>query len=122
MRNDYIFPGKEHESAGQPGFPHAPADWTEDEAERQARTEGLSMGDTHWEVIRALQDYYDRHEDDVSINVRLLHDALDERFHASGGIKKLYHEFPGGPVAQGCRLAGLNAPAGAEDQGFGSVV
>ena len=29
--------------------------------------------------------------------------------------------FPGGPVAQGCRLAGLKAPAGAVDRGFGSV-
>jgi hypothetical protein len=29
--------------------------------------------------------------------------------------------FSGGPVAQGCRLAGLNAPAGAVDRGFGSV-
>jgi tRNA 2-thiouridine synthesizing protein E len=53
--------------------------------------------------------------------VRELHDALDERFHARGGIKFLYEQFPGGPIAQGCRFAGLQAPAGAADKSFGSV-
>src|SRR5574341_927751 len=47
--------------------------------------------------------------------------ALDEKFHRQGGIRRLYLLFPGGPVAQGCPLAGLKAPAGATDRGFGSV-
>jgi tRNA 2-thiouridine synthesizing protein E len=29
--------------------------------------------------------------------------------------------FPGGPLAQGCRLAGLEPPAGAFDPSYGSV-
>ena len=53
--------------------------------------------------------------------MRVLHDALDEKFHVKGGMKVLYEMFPGGPVAQGCRLAGLEAPAGAVDKSFGSV-
>jgi hypothetical protein len=28
--------------------------------------------------------------------------------------------LPGGPVAQGCRIAGLTAPAGVTDKSFGS--
>ncbi|MDH5470718.1 MAG: TusE/DsrC/DsvC family sulfur relay protein, partial [Gammaproteobacteria bacterium] len=28
---------------------------------------------------------------------------------------------PGGPIAQGCRIAGLVPPAGSKDSGFGSV-
>jgi tRNA 2-thiouridine synthesizing protein E len=36
-------------------------------------------------------------------------------------MKYLYTLFPGGPIVQGCRLAGLKAPAGATDRGFGSV-
>jgi tRNA 2-thiouridine synthesizing protein E len=36
-------------------------------------------------------------------------------------MKYLYTLLPGGPIAQGCRLAGLKPPAGAVDQGFGSV-
>lgn len=53
--------------------------------------------------------------------MRELHDALDEKFHWKGGIGYLYRLFPGGPIAQGCRIAGLRAPAGAVDRGFGSV-
>ena len=56
------------------------------------------------------------------INVRELHDALDEKFHLSGGMKYVYSLFPGGPIAQGCKLAGLQPPAGSIDKGFGSVV
>jgi len=33
----------------------------------------------------------------------------------------LYQIIPGGPVAEGCRLAGLSVPAGAVDKSFGSV-
>jgi tRNA 2-thiouridine synthesizing protein E len=36
-------------------------------------------------------------------------------------MRHLYMLFPGGPVAQGCRVAGLPVPAGAVDRGFGSV-
>ena len=65
-----------------------------------------------------LQGYFAAHE---RPNVRELHDALDESFHARGGLRYLYTLFPGGPVAQGCRFAGLKAPSGAADKSFGSV-
>ena len=67
----------------------------------------------------ALQEYYKRHNEST-INLRELHDALDEKFHRQGGIRHLYQILPGGPVAQGCRIAGLTAPAGATDKSFGS--
>ena len=86
-----------------PKFPHAPAGWTQEAAIEAAAEEGLELGDEHWDTLREL------------------HDALDEKFHAAGGIKHVYRLFPGGPVAQGCRVAGLKAPAGATDRGFGSV-
>ena len=107
-------------AAGDSPFPHAPRGWTRDAALMAARVEGLDMNGSHWEAVRALQEYYARHEDG-SVNLRELHDALDERFHAKGGRKYLYELFPGGPVAQGSRIAGLRAPAGATDKGFGSV-
>ncbi len=102
-------------------LPHAPAGWTREFALRTAQQEGLKLGDDHWRAVRALQEYYARHED-ITINMRELHDALEELFHDKGGLKYLYQLFPGGPVAQGCRLAGLKAPAGATDRGFGSVM
>jgi len=103
-----------------PRFPHAPAGWTPALAIEAARRESLELGEHHWEALRALQEYYARHEGSAA-NLRELHDALDEKFHRLGGIRKLYLLFPGGPVAQGCRIAGLKAPAGATDKGFGSV-
>jgi tRNA 2-thiouridine synthesizing protein E len=106
---------------GYPDFPHAPPDWTPDDAIAIARGEGLELGDDHWETIRALQNYYAHHEDSAVINLRELHDALDEHFHKQGGLKYLYTLFPGGPIAQSCRLAGLKAPAIATDPSFGSV-
>ena len=104
-----------------PQFPNAPADWTKEMAIKTARQEGLEPGADHWEAVRALQEYFSKHQE-ITLNMRELHDALDENFHGKGGIKYLYRLFPGGPVAQGCRIAGLKAPAGATDKSFGSVI
>lgn len=109
------------ESVIDPDFPHAPLEWTRDEAMETAREEGLKLTEDHWEAIRALQTYYAHHADDTAINLRDLHDALDEHFHQKGGLKYLYTLFPGGPIAQSCRLAGLKAPFMASDPSFGSV-
>ncbi len=112
--NDILHPG----SSANPEFPNAPEGWTPQEAERIALSENLDIGDEHWTVIRALQKLFAASPDP---GVRTLHDALDEHFHGSGGIRYLYRILPGGPVAQGCRLAGLQAPAGSTDASFGSV-
>ncbi len=103
-----------------PDFPHAPAEWTPQDGVTTAIQEGLELGDDHWEAVRALQEYFNRHSEHPAMNMRDLHDALDEKFHSKGGIRYLYRLFPGGPVAQGCRIAGLLAP-GATDKGYGSV-
>lgn len=100
-------------------FPCAPAQWTPDASRQIAAEYDLDLTDDHWEVVRAIQEYYARNE--MSINVRQLLDALEEKFHSKGGKKYLYRLLPGGPVAQGCRLAGVQPPAGAVDKGFGSV-
>jgi len=107
-------------AARDPLFPHAPDGWTPARAVESAQREGLELGENHWEALRALQEYYARHAA-TAVNLRELHDALGEKFNRQGGIRHLYLLFPGGPVAQGCRIAGLKAPAGAADKGFGSV-
>ena len=109
------------EPASDPDFPDAPPDWTREDATRIASEEGLKLTEDHWGVVRALQHYYAQHADDTIINLRDLHDALDERFHQQGGLKYLYTLFPGGPIAQSCRIAGLKAPYIASDPSFGSV-
>jgi len=99
-------------------FPNAPQDWDIKAAEEIAKTDGLTLNEEHLELIRALQEYYHKVE---FPHMRQIKDALDEKFHSRGGMKYLYQIIPGGPVAEGCRLAGLSVPAGAVDKSFGSV-
>ena len=103
-----------------PEFPNAPQGWTREDAIEAARSRGLVPSESHWEVVRALQEFYVRHEEE-GVRSRELRDALDEKFHARGGIRFLYELFPGGPIHQGCEIAGLSPPAGSTDPGFGSV-
>jgi len=99
-------------------FPNAPQDWSVDMAMSLAAEDGISMSDDHWNLLNALQEYYKKVEQP---KLRQVKDALDERFHAQGGIKYLHQILPQGPVAEGCKLAGLHIPAGALDKSFGSV-
>lgn len=116
---DFVRPGFETQPI--PGFPHAPSDWSREQAEEVAQTEGLELTEAHWEVVRALQELCTQNAE-PALNARDLHDALDEHFHAEGGIKYLYQLFPEGPLAQGCLLAGVEPPGGTRDQGMGSAV
>jgi tRNA 2-thiouridine synthesizing protein E len=116
---DFVRPG--YETQPIPGFPHAPSDWSREQAEEVAQTEGLELTEAHWAVVRALQELCTQNAE-PALNARDLHDALDEHFHAEGGIKYLYQLFPEGPLAQGCLLAGVEPPAGTRDQGMGSAV
>ena len=99
-------------------FPHAPEGWTSADAESQAEKEGLVLDEAHWQTIIGLQEYYAKHD---IVHPRELHDALEEKFHDEGGLKFLYQKLPQGPIAQGCRLAGLHAPADSRSNSFGSV-
>jgi len=76
----------------------------------EAGREGLKLADDHWEAVGALQEYFVRHSEQPTTNMRELHDALDEKFHIKGGIRYLYKLFPGGPIAQVsyCRTAGAS--------------
>lgn len=104
---------------GSMNFPNAPQGWSTDDAEHAAKALGINLDDERWEVVQGLQDYFSHHE---FSNRRELRDALDEKFHHLGGMKHLYQLFPGGPVAQGCQIAGVEMPAGTIDQSFGSTL
>ena len=113
---DIVHPGVE--SVMDPSFRDAPEGWTPAQARALAAKAGLNLAEDHWEVIRVLQGCY---KDEVSPRIRLLHDALNARFTGKGGMKYLFGILPGGPIAQGCALAGLKPPAGATNVSFGSV-
>lgn len=82
-------------------------DWSEDFVRVEADYEGLSLNDEHWEVIRFLRDYYEKHH--LQAHVR----DIIKQFKKSWGPDKgnshyLHTLFPrGGPQKQGNRLAGL---------------
>ena len=100
-------------------FPYAPEGWSRDQARAQAKETGLKLTDDHWRAVHALQQYYASHgpEDRTLTQVN---DLLEEYFQPEGGMKYLHTIFPKGPIAQGCRLAGLEPPRYAADESFGS--
>ena len=81
--------------------------------------EGIELSDEHLGVVEALRDYY--LELGEAENGRDLEEMLDEVFDGHGGRKYLWRLFPGGPVSQGMRLAGLPLPPHSGDKGFGTV-
>jgi tRNA 2-thiouridine synthesizing protein E len=93
-------------------------EWNRDVAEKYAREAGLALTAEHWEVIGFLRTYYKEHGP-VEHARELVH-ALNERFAAQGGSQHLYQLFPGGPVRQASRIAGLPAPPGVVDPSFGT--
>jgi len=113
LAQDLIHPG--YETPSILDFPYAPSNWSVKAAEEGAHQRGLTLTETHWRVVRTLQALYARNAEPV-INMRDLHDALEQDFHREGGIRYLYTLFPNGPLAQSRLLASLTLPAGAQDK------
>ena len=65
-------------------FTNAPGDWDESVAESIAREEGIELSDDHWQLVRALQEYYSKTE---RPHLRQITDALEESFHSKGGMR-----------------------------------
>ncbi len=93
--------------------------WTEETAREIAAKEGIELTPEHWEVVHLLRNHY-RLRGHALTGTALLR-ALGEPFGMRGGIKRLYELFPGGPVSQGSRIAGVPAPPYSRDLSFGSV-
>lgn len=93
--------------------------WSREAARTAARAEGIDLGASHFKVIEFLQGLYV--SNGPAAHARHVASALAERFEAEGGSKFLYQLFPGGPVAQGSRLAGVPAPHDTRDLSFGST-
>ena len=84
-----------------------------------AGQEGIELTDEHLGVVECLRDYY--LELGEAENGRDLEEMLNEVFAGHGGRKYLWRLFPGGPVTQGLRIAGLPLPPHSGDKGFGTV-
>jgi len=93
--------------------------WSPLVAQRLAKAEGIELTEERWEIIIYLRDRYRNHG--MAGSARELLHELEERFCEGHGRKKLYELFPGGPVSQGSRIAGLPLPPYSSDRSFGSI-
>lgn len=93
--------------------------WDEQEAERLAQHEGITLTQDHWNVVHFLREYHRRNGRAQS--GRVLSAALEQAFNDYGGRRWLYTLFPRGPVVQGSRIAGLPLPPYSSDASFGYV-
>lgn len=94
--------------------------WSELIAKSRAAEEGLALTEAHWDVIFYLRNQFLEHG--LAHSGRELLRLLEAHFAKEGGRRYLFSLFPGGPVMQGCRIAGLPTPPQSGDRSFGSVM
>jgi len=84
-------------------------DWSETVARDLATQEGVSMTDSHWEVIYALREFYK--EFDLSPAMRPLTRYLKQNLGAEKSSSiYLLTLFPGSPAKVAAKIAGLPRP------------
>ncbi len=87
------------------------SDWSPEVANALAASDDAMLGDSHWEVINFLREYYEEYQ--IAPAVRVLTKAIGKRLGKDkGNSKYLYELFPYGPAKQACKYAGLPKPTG----------
>lgn len=94
-------------------------EWDEDVAKALAAAEGVELTDEHWDVVHYLRERC--RTEGTECSARQVSQALAERYAEKGGKRYLYTLFPGGPVFQASKIAGIPMPAHVVDLSFGSV-
>jgi TusE/DsrC/DsvC family sulfur relay protein len=85
--------------------------WEEGMADELAKTEGVTLDDRHWEIIKYLREYYIKYQ--IAPPIKMLVKEMARAFGPEkGNTKYLYQLFPGGPAKQACKFAGLPKPTG----------
>lgn len=90
--------------------------WSPGFARKKAEAEGISLSEEHFLVLYHLRERFRKHGP-----ARSAREVLRELELEFGGRKVLYTLFPGGPVSQASRIAGLPVPPHSSDPSFGSV-
>jgi len=94
-------------------------EWSEEIARELAKDEGITLTSDHLKVIYYMRAYYRLHG--PSSSPREVLQCIEGEFGEQKGRKWLYRLFPGGPVHQGGKIAGLPEFAYTVDRSFGSV-
>jgi tRNA 2-thiouridine synthesizing protein E len=92
--------------------------WNREKGAELAKQEGFTLNDQQWEVIEFLRNRYLENGDPES--AREVAEDLEGFYADKGGVKALRQLFPGGPVTQGSRFAGLPEPPYSVDPSFGT--
>lgn len=93
--------------------------WSPRIAAQIAAEEGIAeLTETHWQIIFCLRGR--QRDQGRAANAREVLRELEREYSDLGGRRYLYQLFPGGPVSQGCRIAGVPAPPYSHDDSFGS--
>ncbi|NIP15594.1 MAG: TusE/DsrC/DsvC family sulfur relay protein [Pseudomonadales bacterium] len=85
------------------------ADWSEAVAEQLAASEGISLTDEHWALIKMIRAFYETFEVSPAMRVLVKHtrEQLGEKKGNSIYLLKL---FPGSPAKLLAKIAGLPRP------------
>jgi tRNA 2-thiouridine synthesizing protein E len=85
------------------------ADWDENVAVELARAENISLSPAHWEIIRSLRIFYQRHQ--IAPANRALVSLVKKEFGPDKGrsayLMRLFH---GSPAKTAAKIAGLPRP------------
>ncbi|MFD2228631.1 TusE/DsrC/DsvC family sulfur relay protein [Alkalimarinus sediminis] len=84
-------------------------EWSPDIAEELAKSEGILLGDEHWEIITILREFYLTYE--ISPAMRILVKSVKEKLgDEKGSSIHLLKLFPGSPAKIASKIAGLPKP------------
>jgi len=93
--------------------------WSPKVAHHMAAAEGVVLEEEHFAFLYCLREHY--RNCGPTWTASALARALKHEYASLGGTRYLFELFPKGPIAQGCRIAGLPVPHDALDTSFGSV-
>lgn len=93
------------------GYLVNPDDWDESIAEQLAASEGVTLSEEHWQVLRFMRDYFDAHQvaADARFTIKFL---AEEMGYGKRARNYLFQLFPYGYVQQACKIAGMKRPRG----------
>lgn len=97
-------------SVDEAGYLVDPDHWSRDFAFHVATSEGIELGDLHWDIIDFIRDW-NVHQG-VMPDVRFVMKYLCDRCATdkAGAKKILFDLFPYGYVKQACKMAGMKQP------------
>ena len=113
IRIDYVTVDGKKIATDQEGYIQDMDEWSEGFAAAIAEKEGITLTDEHWEVIRFIREFHDKHQMQAQVLDMIKH--FKKKWGEERGNNKYLHKlFPtgGGPQKQGNRIAGIRRTKG----------